>query len=100
MGSNGLMGTRTRLSQLFDAHAASIEATPRTFVFRYGSPKHWLDVFRMYYGPVLKAFAALPPPAQAALEQDLVDLIGRFNRANDGTVAVQSEYLEVVVLRR
>jgi hypothetical protein len=46
------------------------------------------------------AFAALPPPAQAALEQDLVDLIGRFNRANDGTVVVPSEYLEVVVLRR
>jgi hypothetical protein len=88
-----------RLSQLFEAHAASIEATPRTFVFRYGSPKHWLDVFRTYYGPVLKAFAALPPPAQTALEQDLVDLIGRFNRAQDGTVVVPSEYLEVVVLR-
>jgi ubiquinone/menaquinone biosynthesis C-methylase UbiE len=98
--SPALWGTRTRLSQLFDSHAASIEATPRIFVLRYGSPKHWLDVFRTYYGPVLKAFAALPPPAQAALEQDLVELIGRFNRANDGTVVVPSEYLEVVVLRR
>ena len=68
-------------------------------MFRYRSPKHWLDVFRTYYGPVLKAFAALPPPAQAALEHDLVDLMGRFNRASDGTVAVPSEYLEVIVLR-
>ena len=98
--SPALWGTRTRLSQLFEADAASIEATPRIFVFRYGSPKHWLDVFRTYYGPVLKAFAALPPPAQAALEQDLANLIGNFNRARDGTVVVPSEYLEVVVLRR
>jgi len=98
--SPALWGTRTRLSQLFEADAASIEATPRIFVFRYGSPKHWLDVFRTYYGPVLKAFAALPPPAQTALEQDLANLIGNFNRARDGTVVVPSEYLEVVVLRR
>jgi ubiquinone/menaquinone biosynthesis C-methylase UbiE len=98
--SPALWGTGTRLSQLFEADAASIEATPRIFVFRYGSPKHWLDVFRTYYGPVLKAFAALPPPAQAALEQDLANLIGNFNRARDGTVVVPSEYLEVVVLRR
>jgi ubiquinone/menaquinone biosynthesis C-methylase UbiE len=97
--SPALWGTRERLSQLFQASAASLEATPRTFVFRYRSPKHWLDVFRTYYGPVLKAFAALPPPAQAALEQDLVGLMGRFNRASDGTVVVPSEYLEVIILR-
>jgi ubiquinone/menaquinone biosynthesis C-methylase UbiE len=98
--SPALWGTRERLSQLFGANAASLEATPRTFVFRYRSTQHWLEVFRTYYGPVLKAFAALPPPAQAALEQDLVDLMGRFNRASDGTVVVPSEYLEVIILRR
>jgi hypothetical protein len=49
---------------------------------------------------LLKTFAALAPPAQSALEQELMTLIGRFNRAADGTMVVPSEYLEVVVTRR
>ena len=48
---------------------------------------------------MLKAFAALAPAGQAALESDIRDLIARFNRAEDGTVVVPSEYLEVVVTR-
>ena len=30
-----------------------------TFTFRYRSAQHFLDIFRAYYGPVLKAFEAL-----------------------------------------
>ena len=77
----------------------SIEAVQRTFVFRYRSPAHWLDVFKRYYGPVLKTFAALEPAAQGALQRDLLALIERFNRAGDGTMVVPSEYLEIVVTR-
>ena len=76
------------------------QVTPRIYVFRYRSPQHWLDVFRTYYGPVLKAFAALQAPAQQALADDLLALVGRFNRAGDGTVAAPGEYLEIVVTRR
>jgi hypothetical protein len=43
-------------------------------VFRYRSPKHWLEILRTYYGPVLKTFAALAPSAQAAREHDLIGL--------------------------
>jgi ubiquinone/menaquinone biosynthesis C-methylase UbiE len=97
--SPALWGTRARLAELFEPHAASVASAQRHFVFRYRSPAHWLEVFKTYYGPVLKAFAALPPPAQAALEQDLLALIGEFNRSGDGTMVVPSEYLEVVVTR-
>ena len=69
-------------------------------MFRYRSPEHWLEVFRNYYGPVLKAFAALEPAAQPALANDLIALIGRFNRANDGTMVAPSEYLEIVITRK
>jgi ubiquinone/menaquinone biosynthesis C-methylase UbiE len=93
-------GTRAGLSELFGAQAAGIEATPRHFVLRYRSAEHWLDVFKTYYGPVLKAFAALAPADQAALEHDILALIARFNRADDGAMVVPSEYLEVVVTRR
>lgn len=48
---------------------------------------------------VLKAFAALEPSAQAALEHDIISLIGRFNRSGDGSMVVPSEYLDVVVKR-
>jgi hypothetical protein len=75
-------------------------ATPRQFVFRYRSPQHWLEVFRTYYGPVLKAFASLPETGQAALERDLLALIDRFNRSGDATMVTPSDYLEVVVSRR
>lgn len=98
--SPALWGTASRLRELFEPQAASITSVPRHFVFRYRSPEHWLEIFKTYYGPLLKAFAALAPSAQSALEHDLVDLIGRFNRSGDGSMVVPSEYLEVVIVRR
>jgi len=98
--SPALWGTRERLEELFGSAAASIRAEPAHFVFRYRSPKHWLHVFKSYYGPVLKTYAALEPAAQAALTDDLMALIGRFNRASDGRMTVPSEYLEIVITRR
>ncbi len=53
-----------------------------------------------YYGPVLKAFAAIDPEARAALEADLHVLSVEFNVARDGTLVVPSEYLEVVITKR
>jgi hypothetical protein len=97
--SPALWGTRKRIEELFEQHAASIRSVRRDFVFRYRSAEHWLEVFRVYYGPVLKTFAALAPPAQSALAHDLIDLVGRFNRAKDGSMAVPGEYLEVVITR-
>lgn len=98
--SPALWGTRARLDELFAAHATSIESASRHFVFRYRSPEHWLDVFKSYYGPMLKAFATLSPAAQAALDRDLLSLIGQFNRSGDGSMVVPSEYLEIVISRR
>ncbi len=84
---------------MFEPHAASIKSAQRDFVFRYRSPEHWLEVFRTYYGPLLKAFAALDPAAQAALEGELVALIGQFNRSGDDSMVVPSGYLEIVITR-
>ncbi len=99
MKSPALWGTRARIAELFEPHASSIAATSRDFVFRYRSPEHWLEVFRTYYGPMLKAFAALEAAPQAAFERDLKTLIGQFNRSGDATMVVPSEYLEVVITR-
>jgi SAM-dependent methyltransferase len=94
--SPALWGSKPHLDALFGSDAA-VAATSRTFVFRYKSPQHWLEVFRGYYGPVLKAFAAIDAPARLALEADLLALLEEFNVATDGTLVVPSDYLEVVV---
>jgi ubiquinone/menaquinone biosynthesis C-methylase UbiE len=90
-------GTRTWIDGAFGAEAETITATPRQFTFRYRSPEHFLEVFRTWYGPVLKAFGALDATGQAALARDILALIAEFNQADDGTVVLPSEYLEIVV---
>jgi SAM-dependent methyltransferase len=98
--SPALWGMPDRINELFGKHASSIQAVKRHFNFRYRSADHWLDVFRTYYGPMLKAFAALAPEAQTALERDLHVLIAQFNRSSDGSMVVPGEYLEIVITRR
>jgi hypothetical protein len=88
------------LDDVFQKLTSKINAEPRMFVFRYRSPQHWLDVFKTFYGPMLKAFAALDSNAQVALARDLLALADEFNRADDGAMAVPSEYLEVVITKR
>ena len=98
--SPALWGTQARLDELFKAQASAIEATPRHFMFRYRSAQHWIDVFKTYYGPILRTLAALPAEGQAALLADITALIGRLNIAKDGTMVVPGEYLEIVIVKR
>jgi ubiquinone/menaquinone biosynthesis C-methylase UbiE len=100
MKSPALWGTKAHLSELFGEEASSVAATPKIFNFRYRSDDHWIDIFKTYYGPVLKAFEALDADRRAALTTDLKALIARFNTAQDGTMVVPAEYLEAVIVKR
>ncbi len=96
--SPAMWGTRAHLDDLFSSNA-TVAAENKTFAFRYKSPKHWVELFRTYYGPVLKAFAALDPKDREAMEGDLYALLHEFNIAKDGTLVAPSEYLEVVITK-
>ena len=98
--SPALWGTRARLTEMFGPSALVIKTVPRNFMFRYRSPEHFLEIFKNYYGPILKAFAALDAINQQGLRNDLLELIGRMNCAEDGTMIVPGEYLEIVITRR
>jgi ubiquinone/menaquinone biosynthesis C-methylase UbiE len=91
-------GSDSYLRELF-GRAARVENTSRQFAFRYRSPEHWVVVFRSYYGPVHKAFAALGADRQAALEADLVALLRRSDRGGAAGLVVPAEYLETVITR-
>ena len=96
--SPALWGTEERIRELLGGGISSLQATRRQFVFRYTSPEQWLESFRTFYGPVVRAFAALQPDQQGSLAQDLVKLAGGMNRAT-GSMAVPSADLEVVAVR-
>ncbi|HEY6132886.1 MAG TPA: class I SAM-dependent methyltransferase [Rubrivivax sp.] len=98
--SPSLWGVESHLQSLFGDSAASIAVTRREFTFRYRSAAHFIEVFRTWYGPVHKAFAALPAEAAAALERDLTELLNALNQGGAGALVIPSEYLEIVVKRR
>ena len=95
--SPALWGTSARLAELFPGQKVKTES--RHFNFRYASIAHWLEVFKTYYGPTNRAFAALDQAKGAALEADISELLDRLNRGGKDTLIVPSEYLEVVVTK-
>ena len=94
-----LWGTEERLRELLDSGTSDLRIARRSFVFRYRSALHYLEILKTQLGPTREAFLALDPEKQERLTGDVVDLVGRFNRSEDGTMVVPSEYLEVVVTR-
>ena len=92
--------SESHIFDLFGRDASAIRAETRTFMFRYRSDDHWIDILRTYYGPVLKAFEMLDARKHEALTADLKSLIAQFNVARDGAMVVPGEYLQVVIVKR
>ncbi|MBA2693504.1 MAG: class I SAM-dependent methyltransferase [Rubrobacter sp.] len=95
-----LWGTEERLEELLGEGVSSLEAKRRSYVFRYPSAEYFVEYFRDYYGPTVRAFAALDPDGREALAKDLKDLLESWNTSGDDTLVVSSDYLEAVAVRR
>lgn len=94
-----LWGDPLRLEEMFGS-SGRVAYERRNFNFRYQSPEHFIDIFRRFYGPTHRAFAALDADGQQRLADDLAALLRQHNRAGDGALVVPGEYLEVVVTVR
>lgn len=92
--------TNEFLQQQFGSVAERITSPVKQFTFRYQSPRHWLDVFSNYYGPLLKAFEALDADKASSLRKDIRSLIDSLNAAKDGTMVVPSDYAETIIMLR
>jgi len=98
--SPALWGTEPHIVELFGTQAADIRTVRKNFNFRYRSAAHWIQIFRDFYGPTHKAFAALDPAGQDALANDISALLNRCNIAGPSSLVVPAEYLEVVIERK
>lgn len=92
-------GTEARIESLLGAEC-DIETTRRMFTFRFESAGHFFETFKVFYGPVVKAWAALDEAGRASLHDQLVSLANEHNRNTDRALSVDAEYLEVVATRR
>lgn len=97
VASPAYWGDVDHLGTLFGS-ASAMRVTRRDFLFRYRSAAHFVEVFRRFYGPTFKAFAALDAEGQERLSADILEMSERFNRA-PGSFVVPAEYLEVVIDR-
>jgi len=96
----GLWGKEEHVRSLLGDGVTDLRAERRTYTFRYRSPEHFVNVFRTYYGPTHKAFAALDEAGQERLSADLAALIERADRLDaEDAVAVPADYLEVIATR-
>ena len=98
--SPALWGTEPHIVELFGKEATAIRSERKNFNFRYLSAAHWLQIFRDYYGPTHKAFAALDVTGQKALAADVTALLERLNIGGRNSLVVPGEYLEVVVTKQ
>ncbi|QYF94923.1 methyltransferase domain-containing protein [Massilia sp. PAMC28688] len=77
-----------------------VETVKRTYPMHYPfPPEEVTDFFFEFYGPTVRAKAALDEAAFAALRDELAGLWRENNRATDGGTHVNAEYLEVSATR-
>ena len=91
-------GTDAGVTELLGA-GSSIRTERRTVFQYFRSVDHAIEVFRTYFGPTLRAFQALDAAGQESLRKDLEAALVRFNRATDGTMALEAEYLQAIAVR-
>jgi SAM-dependent methyltransferase len=95
-----LWGTEDHLRELFGDDIDSLHVTERTFTWRFTSAEEFVTFFRLWYGPTLKAFAALEDTKRDALEIDLVELANAHDRLESpSAIAIPATYLEAVVIK-
>src|SRR4030095_11660257 len=100
MPSPVLWGDESVVRQRLSEGIADLKFATRIYHFDYPfSPSAVVDFYRTNYGPVSRAFASLDASGQQKLQNELVDLWSRNNKALDGSTKVDAEYLEVIARR-
>jgi len=95
-----LWGDETTVRERFSSDAIDIRIRRHLAQLKFPfSISETVEFYRLYYGPILRAFAGLSEVGQAALRRDLEDLYAQHNKATDGTTVIEAEYLEVVATR-
>jgi SAM-dependent methyltransferase len=92
-------GDEDAIRDLLADGSTEIECTTHAVEQRFLSPEHFADFFINEYGPTLKASEAQSEEGRQAFRADLVNIAAAANRATDGTLLYDWEYLVAVATR-
>jgi SAM-dependent methyltransferase len=100
MPSPVLWGDEMTVRERLGEGLAHLRMVRRQYPFTYDfPPSAVVELFRLYYGPINQAFAALDADGQKTLRAELEALWVAHNCAGIDRTAVYSEYLEVIGIR-
>jgi SAM-dependent methyltransferase len=92
-------GRETRIAELLGPGCRDLRTNRRTCAWRFRSAADCLAYFQAWYGPVVAAFTAVGDDGRVEFEADLRAVFDQHNTADDGTLAMDVAYLEVVGVR-
>jgi SAM-dependent methyltransferase len=96
-----LWGDESVIHKRFDSRSWNVKTRLRTLTFRYPyTPGGTANLFRTSYGPTVRAFEVLDNEHRGLLASDLLDHWTDNQRPGKRITEVDSEYLEVVAIRR
>ena len=100
MPSPLLWGEEGAVRERLGGGVSSLNLARRLYTFNYPfPPSEVVDFFRLYYGPINRAFASLDSVGQKKLHYELESLWCSHNLAGGGLTVVTAEYLEVIATR-
>jgi SAM-dependent methyltransferase len=95
-----LWGDETVVRDRFAGLVSDLRFARRDYSLNYPfPPSDVVNFFRLYYGPVNRAFASLDRAGRKSLQRELETVWSIHNRAPNGFTLVAAEYLEVIATR-
>ncbi|MEQ1884571.1 MAG: class I SAM-dependent methyltransferase [Bryobacteraceae bacterium] len=82
----------------FGSTVSGIRFVPRHVIMRHHTPRSWVDFFKTYFGPTIRAYEAAGERA-AELDAALLDLATRYNQSGDQSLFVTADYIEVIATK-
>ncbi len=93
-------GDESILNQRLGRYVSDLQIERRSVRFRSPSSAHWVEFMKTNFGPAINAFQFSAPDAQQRLTNEMADLIRSFDRSPNATILGESEYLDIVAIRR
>lgn len=94
-----LWGMESRLAALLGERITRMRVVRKEHVFRFPSVSEHVRWYQSYFGPSVRTLEQLPPEQRSRFTAECEALLRRRNTAEDGTVVLPAEYLEVVAVR-